>query len=122
MRIVNLTQHTATAAQEEDGVFSLPPQKDQGLKELLTFAALPTRDEVAARAAIIAALAAESGADAAMIGGAPYLMAPLEEALRGRGIAPLYAYSERRSVETTDLATGGVTKTAVFVHLGFVAA
>lgn len=122
MKIVNLTQHTATAAQEEGGVFALPSLKDQELKMLLTFTALPSRGEVSARAEAIAALAAESGAESAMIGGAPYLMGPLEKALQERGIAPLYAYSERRSVETTDLVTGEVTKTAVFVHLGFVEA
>lgn len=59
---------------------------------------------------------------AAMIGGAPYMMALLEQALWARGIVPLYAYSERRSVEKTDPITGEVTKTAVFVHLGFVGA
>lgn len=122
MMIVNLTQHVATAGQVAEGVISLPPREDQELKKLLTFNTLPTRDEVAARAAAIAALAAESGVAAAMIGGAPYLMAPLEKALQERGIAPLFAYSERRSVETTDPTTGGVTKTAVFVHLGFVEA
>lgn len=120
MRIVNLTQHAATAAQVKGGVFALPAEKDQELKKLLTFAALPLRSEVAAHAAAIAALAAEAGVEAAMIGGAPYLMAPLEEALLAREIAPLYAYSERRSVEKTDPTTGEVTKTAVFVHLGFV--
>lgn len=122
MKVVNLTQHAATAAQAEDGVFALPAAEGQELKRLLTFTALPERDEVAARAVAIAALAAESGAEAAMIGGAPYLMAPLERALQECGIAPLYAYSERRSVEKTDPATGEVTKTAVFVHLGFVEA
>lgn len=122
MRIVNLTQHAATVAQVEDGVFALPTEEDQELKKLLTFDALPTCGEVAARAAAIATLAVELGAEAAMIGGAPYLMAPLEKALQQRGIAPLYAYSERRSVEKTDPVTGEVTKTAVFVHLGFVEA
>lgn len=122
MKIANLTQHAATEAQVEDGVYALSSGKDQELKKLLTFTALPSRVEVSARAEAIALLAVESGADAAMIGGAPYLMAPLEQALRERGIAPLYAYSERRSVESTDPATGEVTKTNVFVHLGFVEA
>lgn len=122
MRIVNLTQHDATPAQVEDGVFALSLQGVQELKQLLTFTALPARDEVAARAAAIAALAVQTGAVAAMIGGAPYLMAPLERELQERGIAPLYAYSERRSVETIDPATGEVTKTQVFAHLGFVEA
>lgn len=66
-------------------------------------------------------MAASAFADAAMIGGAPYLMGPLEAALKDRGIAPLYAFSERRSIEVKNEA-GEVTKTAVFVHLGFVEA
>ena len=45
-------------------------------------------------------------------------MAPLEEALRYRGILPLYAFSRRESREETD-PDGSVRKVAVFRHLGF---
>jgi hypothetical protein len=54
-----------------------------------------------------------------MIGGAPYLMAPLEVALRAHGITPLYAFSVRESVEQTQ-PDGSVRKIAVFRHGGFV--
>ena len=57
----------------------------------------------------------------AMIGGAPYLMAELEKELWYRGIEPVYAFTKRESVETTD-ENGNVTKTAVFKHAGFVSA
>ena len=56
----------------------------------------------------------------AMIGGAPFLMGPLERALISRGIFPAYAFSRREVVEKAT-ADGEVTKTAVFRHEGFVA-
>jgi hypothetical protein len=56
-----------------------------------------------------------------MIGGAPFLMGPLETALRARGFSPVYAFSVRESVERTT-ATGAVEKTATFRHAGFVTA
>lgn len=64
---------------------------------------------------------AEEGAESAMIGGAPFLMAPLEGALRTRGVIPLYAFSVRESVEEA-LPDGSVRKTQVFRHAGFVPA
>ena len=54
----------------------------------------------------------------AMIGGAPYLMERLAKRLREFEITPLYALTERVSVEET-LPDGSVRKTAVFEHLGF---
>jgi len=54
-----------------------------------------------------------------MIGGAPFLMSALEDALVIAGITPLYAFSVRESVEA-EQADGSVRKVAVFRHLGFV--
>jgi hypothetical protein len=56
-----------------------------------------------------------------MIGGAPYLMAPLERSLRSVGVYPVYAFSVRESVEQT-APDGTVRKTNVFRHAGFVPA
>ena len=53
-----------------------------------------------------------------MVGGAPYLMGPLENALKKDGFIPLYAYSERVGVETNN-ADGTVSKRFEFKHLGF---
>lgn len=61
MKIVNLTQHAGTAEQLAAGVADLGATSLE-LKRLLTFDSLPTREEIEARAA--------------MIGGAPFLMAP----------------------------------------------
>lgn len=60
-------------------------------------------------------------AERAMIGGALWLMAPLELALRAVGIEPLYAFSERTSAEQIQI-DGSVRKVAVFRHVGFVRA
>ena len=119
--IVNLTQHPATKEQVAAGVFDLEGQALAYVKANLTFNDLPTKEEIVIRADRIADIAADHRADAAMIGGAPYLMAPLEAALIARGIAPLYAFSERVSEEEA-LADGTVRKVNVFRHVGFVEA
>lgn len=53
-----------------------------------------------------------------LIGGVPFLMRPLEEALERYGLVPVYAFSKRKSQEKME--DGKVIKTQVFEHLGFV--
>lgn len=124
-KVLNLTQHRATAEQREAGVFDLHPQHQEKLRELLTFDDLPTAEEVAVDAEIAADLAADVAAVArchhVMIGGAPFLMSSLERALKNRGLTPVYAFSRRESVEET-MPDGSIRKVAVFRHEGFVAA
>lgn len=88
MRILNLTMHAATAPQTAEGV--VEPDDKQAVKALLLFQGMPSVEEIAERA----------------------------EALVQRGIRPLYAFSERRSVE--EEVDGEVVKKNIFVHLGFV--
>ena len=118
--ILNLTQHAATAEQIAQGVGDLNPHHGeiQQLKNLLTFDSLPSAETVYERAYTIAALAQSYFVDVAMIGGAPYLMGALERALNKVGIKPLYAFSERVSVEK--IVDGVVVKTNEFKHIGFV--
>ena len=117
MKILNMTQHNITSEQIEHGVVNLLPAEWRA--EVLTFTDLPQKGEVQQRAERIARLVAKTGFDTVMIGGAPFLMAPLVIALKRRGIKPVFAFSRRESVETmTD--DGAVTKTQVFRHLGFV--
>lgn len=124
-RVLNLTQHQTTTEQRAAGVFDLHPQHQNKLRDLLTFDALPTTEDVVVDAEVAADLAANVAAVAGcrriMIGGAPFLMAPLEQALKKRGLVPVYAFSRRESVEEK-MPDGTVRKTTVFRHEGFVAA
>lgn len=117
--ILNLTQHNASREQIEAGVENVPASISEEVKKLLTFNSLPSKSDIDARAKELANIALQCGARKAMIGGAPYLMSALEEALKENGIKPLYAYSERVSVEV-ELEDGSVVKRNVFKHLGFV--
>ena len=99
------------------------------VKKMLNFDSKPTKNEIITRAIALANYAygllnqAKGDNDKlyALIGGAPYLMGPLEEALKQEGIQPLYAYSQRESVEAK-AENGTVIKTAIFRHKGYIEA
>ena len=115
MKIINLTQHLTSVEQLQAGVFE-PADKDT-VKALLTFDSLPTMGKIRVRASALAVIALnEVGkGGTVMIGGAPYLMGMLEDELRLNQMHPVYAFSERVSVEKED-----GTKVSVFKHVGFV--
>jgi len=117
--ILNLTQHDATADQIAAGV--VEPADKEAVRSLITFEKLPSREEIEAAAEAVAKIADEGEFEQVMIGGAPFFMSPLEYALACRGITPLYAFSRRESVDVPD-GNGGVRKTQVFRHEGFVEA
>lgn len=118
MRILNLTQHMATPAQIADGVFE--PKDKARVQSLLTFDSIPDKWEMVSRAKTLARIALINEANTVMIGGAPYFMGTLEAILIQHKIRPLYSFNTRDSVEVTDVVTGVTTKTALFVHSGFV--
>ena len=128
--IINLTQYAATGEQLDAGVVDLRDVEAEALLALLTFDALPSAAEIAARAELLAGLAEMNGLGwpegddpfpiAAMIGGgAPYLMAPLEQALLTRGITPVYAFYTSETEEQLQ-PDGSVCQEAIFRHAGFV--
>jgi len=117
--ILNITQHQATDEQVAAGV--VEPRNKAAVQAALTINSLPTQGDLTARADALADIAVEHGARSAMIGGAPYLMAPLERALIRAGIAPVYAFSVRESVDHAQ-PDGSIRKVAVFRHAGFVQA
>lgn len=136
--ILNLTQHQMTPEQYEyNGVklkelyFEIKEEQEdheKELKALLNFHELPTRDTINLRVMQITEFALNyfmgAGVQSnryALIGGAPYLTAPLAEALKRVGIIPLYAFSKRESVETVN-ADGTVVKTSMFKHAGYIEA
>lgn len=116
----NLTQHQSTPEQVAQGVVDLEPEDRTKLCELLTFEEIPSKKEIEQRAAAIAELAYWD-AEAAMIGGAPYLMPALSAALKNRKVQPVYAFSKRESMDMPQ-EDGSVRKVAVFKHVGFVEA
>lgn len=137
--LVNMTQHTLTSDQTEgfkgfngdsgDVYITLEPNTacKQMVQKLLTFETIPTSETINERAENLAQLCigivstnlSSDGEIYALIGGAPYLMASLENALRERKIHPVYSFSERQSVETT-MPDGTVKKTNLFKHVGFI--
>lgn len=119
MKILNLTQHNATADQVAAGVIEPSAEDKQAIQAMLTFAEPPTKQNIEGRADLLARIAEGAGATKVMIGGAPYLMGALEKALQSWGIQPLYAFSAREVVEEQD-EDGAVTKRTVFRHAGWV--
>ena len=118
MKTVNLTMHPASAEQVAAGVGDLH-EGLESVKRALNFATPPSAATIKGRAELIAGAAV--GYKSAMIGGALWLMAPLAAELRARNIEPLFAFSQRESVELV-AENGDVVKTNVFRHVGFVPA
>ena len=126
MPIINLTQHDTTPEQRAHGVIDPPAVDKKRLATLLTFDEKPSFTEITRRAELIANIAVSTSVFltgdemySAMIGGAPYLMSALEQALYNVGITPVYAFSKRVSVEETQ-PDGTVVKRNIFKHEGFV--
>ncbi len=116
MTILNLTQHEASADQVTAGV--IEPSNKSYVLQLITFGELPSRSILTERAAKLTQVVNDSRCTYAMIGGAPFFMSILESSLKARGVRPVYAFSQRKSVDEKQL-DGSLRKVAVFKHLGF---
>lgn len=119
MIIINLTQHNLTKEQLQGAAEVGNDVRDEVIK-LITFSGLPTAGEIKGNASRLAEICRDMHASHAVIGGAPYFMGPLEQALRRVGVTPLYAFTERVAVEVTDPVTGEVTKTSKFNFAGWI--
>lgn len=117
--ITNLTQHQATPDQVAAEVTDLPADDRAQLQSLITFHEIPSKEELVQRAKAVADLAVKAGNATAMIGGAPYFMSVLEDALCEAGVKPVYAFSTRESQDVVQ-ADGSIRKVTVFRHAGFV--
>jgi len=143
--IINFTQHKATEEQRAEGVVDYNEalqmyveyleetggdtedfltRMPSTLEDILTFEELPYDLEPLHRARQLANIAKLLDQNSeqpiqVMIGGAPFLMAPLQEELLRNGIQPVYAFSRRESVEEVQ-EDGSVRKSSVFKHIGFV--
>lgn len=124
MHIINLTIHKATDLQILDGVFNLEGDLKQELDSILLFHTLPDKKELNKRkealSSLIEKVCSMRKVDAAMIGGALYFNKYVAEACIENGIIPLYSFSERQVVETTE--NNQTKKQVVFYHKGFVEA
>lgn len=124
-KILNLTQHALTPEQIEAGVCEPTPEDKEFIKKLLTFnkSVIGNKKLIENRAYALVDVVNKNYADVwkVLIGGAPFLMAPLERALKKCGYTPVYSFTDRVSVETTQ-PDGSVVKTAIFKHLGFIEA
>lgn len=120
--VINLTQHEPTDDQKAiiHNWIDLSDAEKAYVKKNLTLRPQEvTKYVIIGRAAMLATLAKEKGAKYAHIGGAPYLMAHLEDCLKQAGIVPLYSLTERVTEER--VIDGEVTKTSVFKCAGFYA-
>lgn len=79
MQILNLTQHTTTPEQIEAGVVDVAPEHKAKLQSLLNFT--PKRSDMVWRANAIAEIAMSYNCQKALIGGAPWHMNELAQAL-----------------------------------------
>lgn len=119
MKLINLTQHTLTTEQLKGAVEVGAEVRDEIVK-LITFSGCPTAEIIKGNASRLAEICRDMHASRAVIGGAPYFMGPLEQALRRAGVVPLYAFTERVAVEVVNPETGEVTKTSKFNFAGWI--
>ena len=117
--VYNFTQHPCTIDQAVAGVQDLCDHDRAEIAAHLTFNEIPTVVDQQARAALLVGIARKVHATTVMLGGAPFFMGTLERAFLWAGIRPVYAFSQRESVEIPQ-PDGSVQKTQVFRHLGFV--
>lgn len=116
-KLINLTQHAGSTEQVSQGL--IEPQDKGAVQRLLTFTGEDIlAQKIEARAESLAELALKEGATAALVGGLPALMGPLCAALEDRGIAPVFAHSDRVSEDQTQ-PDGSVKKVAIFRHQFF---
>ena len=112
MRICNCTNHKMSANQISAGCID-PEDKDL-ISRLIEFNTQEDLKDMEQRAEILALYVKENGYDAALIGGAPYFQAYLEDALFNQDLKAVYAFSQRISSEK-ELGNGIVEKRSIFV-------
>lgn len=117
--IINLTQHQAVPQQQQSGIFEPPSEVQTRVRDLLTFETPPSAGQLQQRASELAQIAEQNQAQAALIGGAPFLLPYLEKALWRLGIQPAYAFSQRQAQERHK-ENGEVVKELIFMHEGLI--
>lgn len=123
--MLNITQHVATPVQVSQGVVEPSPEFKTELQKLITFdrSVIEQPEIIGVRSQAVVQLIKAHYPDTqrVMVGGALYMMPSLVNELKEAGIEPLFAYSDRVSVDVQN-PDGTVSKTVKFEHLGFVRA
>ena len=119
--IMNMTQHEPSQDQKNVGVRNFRDDLQKRVRDLLTFDTLPTEVEIKNRCFDLTTLATYTYAKKMMVGGAPWLMAPLCNHLKKYGFEPVFAFSSRVSEEKLQ-EDGTIKKVQIFRHEGFVPA
>ena len=123
MRVLNFTQHPATPEQLDAGVVEPESSDKEKIQKALTFTQLPSTSELRMRATVCALLAkdllVQYDCDAVLIGGAPYFMTHLENALRNFRVRFCYAFSQRVAKDRIQ-PDGSMKKVQIFRHAGFI--
>lgn len=122
VKIINLTQHDRDPRQEEVGVIDLPDEQKAAMRQLITFEDRPPRAaEIEERAQALIQIVEDYKEEhnieesvAVMLGGAPYFTPTLEKRMQEAGHLPVYAFTERESIDLP-----GGHKKSVFKHKGF---
>ena len=120
-KILNLTMHEATEGQKKIGVFEPTSKKD--IKWALT---VDAKTNIKERAEILAETADVECRDErgnlitpyVMIGGHFALVEVLVQELRKRGLKPIYAHTDRKTVEVQK-EDGTVEKKSIFEQTGW---
>lgn len=122
--MLNITQHTATKEQMEDGVIEPSPEIKAQIQKLITFdkTVMSEPEQIWNRAKALVTLVKREYPEIhkVMIGGALYFMPALTQEFKEHGYEVFFSYTDRVSQETHN-PDGSVTKTLVFKHLGWVA-
>lgn len=117
LKLLNLTQHVATAEQLADGVIEPDELTKKTIRGLLTIHGQPDPVEISMKAQGLTNLVANGGYDGAMVGGKLHLMVNLLHLMNLKGLVCFEADSERVSKDI-DNGDGTVTKTTTFQHIG----
>ena len=113
MKILNCTNHMLTDMQKKMGIIELDENDRETLTSAITFNDPPMKEDVDSAIEKVLEVLSRYEYDACMLGGAPFLAAPLENAILSLGKGAAYAFSKRISKEK-HLPDGTVEKISVF--------
>lgn len=122
MKVFNLTKHPMTQGQLDDGGVNLPTA--QQASNLHDFTVMPSNHDMKLRADALMQIAVDHGSaqgDGVLLAGAMYFVPVLVKAAKDRGFKPVFSFTQRVAVETTN-PDDTVSLSYVFKHEGWMIA